>query len=160
VFFTTRAALVLNDANGRMDVYEWEGGVPQLISSGIGAFDSGLLTASSDGVDVDFFTHDKLAPEEDDNGAQMRIYDARSGGGFFYLPPNVPCAASDECHGAGTEAPGPPDIKTSGKTTEGNVLVCSKKKVKKNGRCVKKKKKPAKKKGKKGKRNARAGNHA
>jgi hypothetical protein len=155
VFFTSRAALVLSDANGRKDIYEWEGGEPQLISSGIGAFDSGLLTASSDGVDVHFFTQEKLAPEEDDNGAQMRIYDARSGGGFFYLPADVPCAASDECHGAGTASPGPPDIKTSGQTTEGNVLVCPKKKVKKNGRCVKKK--PSKKKGKK---KARATHHA
>jgi hypothetical protein len=31
----------------------------------------------------------------------------------------LPCAASDECHGAGTEAPGPPNIKTQ--TGTGNA---------------------------------------
>ena len=109
-------------------------------------------TASSDGIDVYFFTQDKLAPEEDDNGALMRIYDARSGGGFFKLPPRralrrPPTSATAPA----PKRPVPPDIKTSGHTTEGNVLVCPKNKVKKNGKCVKKKKKPAKKKGKKGK---------
>ena len=69
----------------------------------------------------------------------MRIYDARAGGGFFYLPADVPCAASDECHGAGTESPGATGHQDLGQTTEGNVLVCPKNKVKKNGKCVKKK---------------------
>jgi hypothetical protein len=140
LFFTTRLALVLNDANARKDVYEWsEGGGQQLISGGFGPFDSGLLTASADGTDVFFFTHDTLASEEDRNGNLMKIYDAREGGGFFRLPQNVPCQASDECHGAGTPAPGPADIKSSGKTTQGNVLVCAKNRVKKRGQCVKQK---------------------
>lgn len=140
VFFTTRAALVLNDANGRKDVYEWDGGSPQLISSGIGPFDSALLTVTVDGTDVYFFTHDTLAPEEDHNGPVMKIYDARAGGGFFYLPASVPCAASDECHGPSSPVPAPPDIKSSGPTTRGNVLRCGRHKVKRHGRCVKRRK--------------------
>ncbi len=158
VFFTTKAALVLNDANGRRDVYSWSGGLPQLISSGVGTFDSALLTVSADGTDAFFFTRDALAPEEDRNGALARIYDAREGGGFFRLPPDVPCAASDECHGPGTVAPPPPDIKSSGRTTHGNFVTCKKNQVKRGGKCVKKAKKHKKKNGKgqqgKGKRHA------
>jgi len=139
VFFTTPARLVLLDGNGQKDVYEWSNGSQQLISSGAGPFDSGLLSASADGADVFFFTHDRLAPEEDHAGNLMKIYDAREGGGFFKLPASVPCQASDECHGASTPQPGPADIKSSGKTTQGNVLVCAKNRVKKRGHCVKKK---------------------
>jgi hypothetical protein len=149
LFFTTTAQLVLNDANGKKDVYEWLNGEPELASSGTGPFDSALLTVSGDGTDVFFFTHDNLAPEEDHNGGLMRIYDAREGGGFFKLPPRVACQASDECHGAGTPAPGPADIKSSGKTTPGNVIACAKNRVKKRGQCVKKKQAHAKKKHKK-----------
>jgi len=138
LFFTTVAQRVVNDLNGKKDVYEWSNGEPRLISAGTGPFDSALLTASSDGTDVFFFTHDNLAPEEDHNGALMRIYDAREGGGTFRLPASVPCQASDECHGPGTPQPGPADIKSSGKTTQGNVIVCAKNRVKKRGHCVKK----------------------
>ncbi|HEX3243701.1 MAG TPA: hypothetical protein VHQ97_11550 [Solirubrobacterales bacterium] len=138
VFFTTLFPLVLNDANGRSDVYEASPtGRQELISSGTGAFDAGLLTVSDDGTDVFFFTHDTLAPEEDTNGLLMKIYDARVEGGFFKLPPSVPCKASDECHGPSSAVPPPPDIKSSGKSTVGNFLVCPKNRVKRRNQCVK-----------------------
>jgi hypothetical protein len=146
VFFTSVAQLVLLDTNGHKDVYEWINGSQKLISSGAGPFDSALLSASPDGTDVFFFTHDRLAPEEDRSGNLMKIYDAREGGGFFKLPASVPCQASDECHGPGTPQPGPADIKSSGKTTQGNAIFCAKKLVKKRGKCVKKKQAHAKKK--------------
>jgi hypothetical protein len=150
LFFTTTAQLLLNDANGRKDVYQWTDGEPALISSGAGPFDSALLGVSADGADVLFFTQDKLAPEEDQNGSQLRIYDARKDGGFFKLPPSVPCQASDECHGPSSPQPPPSDIKSSGVTTRGNLLVCPKNRVKKHGRCVKKKAHKNKRKGKPG----------
>lgn len=139
VFFTTKTPLVLNDPNNREDVYYWSGGTPQLVSAGTGPFDSALLSVSNDGVDVYFFTHDTLAPQEDQLGPLMKIYDARAGGGFFKLPAEVPCAAADECHGPSSPVPPPPDIKSSGPTTRGNVLTCRKGQVKRHGRCVKKK---------------------
>ena len=74
------------------------------ISAGTAAFDSGLLSASADGIDVYFFTRDSLAPQ-DENGPTMKIYDAREGGGFPYLLPREPCKASDECHGPGSPPP-------------------------------------------------------
>jgi hypothetical protein len=141
LFFTSRLELVLNDANRRKDVYQWAGGQQNLISTGTGPFDSGLLTASADGTDVFFFTHEPLAPEEDVDGFLMRIYDAREGGGFFKLPAPVPCQASDECHGPGTVVPPPPDIRSAGRTTKGNFLTCRKGQVKRAGKCVKKHKK-------------------
>ena len=151
VFFTTPGALVLNDTNNRLDVYEWAEGSPQLISSGKGQFDSGLLSASADGADAFFFTHEALAPAEDENRTLTRIYDARSGGGFFAIPPPPPCKASDECHGPGTTAPGPPSIRTAVPGNLSNAkqpmpVRCRKNQVKKKGRCVAKKHGKAKKK--------------
>jgi hypothetical protein len=138
VFFTTRYALVLNDPNGRNDVYELtSAGAQEIVSSGTGPFDSGLLTASADGTDVFFFTHDTLVAAEDHNGQLMKIYDARERGGFFVLPPAVPCKASDECHGPSSPVPPPADIKSSGKSTVGNFLVCPKNRVKRRNQCIK-----------------------
>ncbi len=141
VFFSTPVSLVLKDTNNRLDVYEWAGAGPRLISAGTSSFDSGLLSVSADGVDAYFFTHDTLAADEDDNGFLSKIYDARSGGGFLAFPSVEPCAASDECHGPGTPAPSSPQIRTGGPTTQGNHVsspACRKGQVKKRGRCVRK----------------------
>ncbi|HEY7257262.1 MAG TPA: hypothetical protein VH476_11345, partial [Solirubrobacterales bacterium] len=120
VFFTTAEQFVLRDTNERDDVYEFANGNTQIISLGTGPADSGLLTTSSSGKDVYFFTRDTLAPQ-DQNGSLMKIYDAREGGGFLVSRSLQPCAASDECHGPGTQAPPPPPTNTfkgSGRTTE------------------------------------------
>jgi hypothetical protein len=139
VFFTTRVPLVLTDANNRDDVYEWTGDGPQLISSGISGFNSALLSVSADGTDSYFFTHEKLSPEGR-AGTQVRIYDARENGGFFVVPSPPDCAASDECHGPGTESPGPPRISSAVPGSIGNLVpACRKGLVKKRGKCVKKK---------------------
>jgi DNA-binding beta-propeller fold protein YncE len=119
VFFTSGESLALRDTNGRLDVYEWSGGAPGLISTGLGAEDSRLLTASADGRDAFFFTRDKLVGD-DANGGAVRIYDAREGGNFFIDPPRQPCAASDECHGAGTPQPPAPNINTVTGAGEGS----------------------------------------
>jgi hypothetical protein len=111
VFFTTPDQLVLRDSNKAKDAYEWEDGVPQLISTGNGGNDSGLLGVSADGVNAYFFTRLVLV-DEDQNGTAMKIYDARVEGGIPHDPPLLPCQASDECHGPGTPAAPPPDIGT------------------------------------------------
>jgi hypothetical protein len=118
VFFTSAESLALRDTNERKDAYEWKDGDVQLVSLGIGPHDSGMLSVSADGTNAFFFTRDTLV-EEDSNGSRIKLYVAREGGGFVYTPPPLPCAASDECHGAGTEAPGPPNIKTQ--TGTGNA---------------------------------------
>jgi hypothetical protein len=164
VFFNSEDPLSLRDSDNVLDVYEWEpagtgdcsdqtpvysaesGSCTSLISSGISAFDSKLMGASSDGTDVFFFTHDVLA-EQDGNGPITKLYDARVNGGFFAVPPPALCAASDECHGPSSAPPGPPDIKTVA-GNPGNASPrkpCPKGKVRRSGKCVKKKKKATKK---------------
>jgi hypothetical protein len=150
VFFTTADGLVLRDTNHRKDAYEWSGGTVELISTGTGLEDSGLLSVSADGVNAYFFTHESLVPQ-DANGSAMKIYDARVDGGIPYNPPAPPCEASDECHGPGTAAAAPPDIGTYQGTggqfaAKGNPTAgrCKRPRVKRHGRCVKVRKPPRK----------------
>ena len=113
-FFTTSDALVPQDTNETEDVYEFDDGRPQLITSGTSAANEefgfigietfpGLVGVSADGTDVYFATFDVLVGQ-DQNGEELKIYDARSGGGFPFVNPAPECAAADECHGAGAAA--------------------------------------------------------
>jgi hypothetical protein len=125
-FFATPDALVSRDQNGSLfDVYEYVGGRPQLISSGLGNSDftgnsetvnlflqgahTGLEAVSRDGTDVYFTTFDTLV-KQDLNGEFLKFYDARSGGGFPQDPGLGPCAAADECHGADSSPPTEPTV--------------------------------------------------
>jgi hypothetical protein len=140
VFFNTGDQLVLRDTNENLDGYEWENGRPQLISSGTSIFDSGLLGVTSDGKDAFFFTREKLVGN-DLNGEAMKLYDAREAGGFFELPEQKPCAASDECHGPSTQAAPPPQIgsfKGEGGQFNNKAPACRKGFTRKHGKCVKK----------------------
>jgi hypothetical protein len=137
------------------DAYEWEpqgfeneehqtcqtsGGCVQLVSTGAGAFPSKLLGISADGENAYFFTREKLVAE-DGNGNSTKIYDAREGGGFPFVPSPVPCKASDECHGPGSLAPAPPEITSVVGTTEIPSPTCKRPRVKRHGKCVKPKRK-------------------
>ena len=160
VFFNTTEGLVDRDLNEQEDAYQWEpkgyryeykereesrfltceteNGCVQLISTGASSFASKLFGISSDGVDAYFFTRDKLT-EEDENGNAVKIYDARSLGGFPFVPPVAQCKASDECHGPGTPTPSPPQIASVAPTPGGNSLPlkCRARFVKHHGICVK-----------------------
>ncbi len=147
VFFNSAEPLVLRDANGKIDVYQWSktAGV-QLVSPGNSQFDNTLLSVSRDGTDAYFFSRNSLVPQAR-NGELMKIYDARAGGGFLVPSQRLPCAASDECHGPGSETPPPLVVNTVGdKTGKGanfkpGKKPCGKGKVRKKGKCVKKKSK-------------------
>ncbi len=102
VFFETPDALVPQDTNGLLDVYEWENGLVYLISSGQGTFGSNFSGASSNGDDVFITTTDHLAPQDIESATQ--IYDARVGGGFPYRPFTSGCD-SGQCQGPQTPAP-------------------------------------------------------
>jgi hypothetical protein len=102
VFFETADALVPQDTNGLMDVYEWENGRIYLISSGQGTFGSIFAGASSNGDDVFLMTTDHLAPQDIETSTQ--IYDARVDGGFPYRPFTTGCN-SGQCQGPQTPAP-------------------------------------------------------
>jgi hypothetical protein len=139
VFFTSGEQLALRDTNKQRDAYEWENGVVELISSGSSGTGSGLVTVSANGKDAFFFTRQVLSIQ-DANGTAMKVYDARSEGGFFADIEPPPCQASDECHGPGTQAAPPAQIGT----LEGSVgnftgkRPCRKGMARLHGRCVKK----------------------
>jgi hypothetical protein len=127
-FFSTNQALVSADSNEDTDVYEYTDGRPQLISSGLAEKTrgyevegsnffgrseiQGLIGVSENGIDVYFATKDTLV-SQDHNGGFMKIYDARTNGGFPAAAQVAPCAAADECHGQTSTPPAPPAI-TSG----------------------------------------------
>ncbi len=156
VFFDSTDRLAAADTDNRRDAYEWEaagtgnctaqspsfsvrtGACLALISAGTSTFDSGLLGVSADGTDAYFFTRDSLVPQ-DKNGPTMKIYDAREGGGFPYLPPREDCKASDECHGAASPLPPPIEAGSeagSPHNAEEEPKPCKKSFVKKHGKCV------------------------
>jgi hypothetical protein len=122
VFFATDDSLVPRDTNNGEDIYEYTEGRPQLISTGIGIsyegihFDygapPGFIGVSANGTDVYFGTFDTLVTQ-DHNGSSVKIYDARTGGGFPAERTPEKCLAADECHGAGPGAPTLPADRTS-----------------------------------------------
>jgi hypothetical protein len=142
VFFTSREGLVLRDTNELADAYEWTGEAVQLVSTGASTTDATLLSVSADGTDAFFFTRETLVPL-DRNGNAMKVYDARAGGGFLFIPNLKPCAASDECHGPGTPiAPQPPINTVTGQgqpvTRSAGGKKCKRGFVKRKGKCVRK----------------------
>ena len=80
---------------------------PRNVSFFFGNLQTGLESVSRDGTDVYFSTFETLVPE-DQNGSFVKIYDARTGGGFDFTPDLGNCAAADECHGAGSAAAATP----------------------------------------------------
>jgi hypothetical protein len=119
VFFATGDALVPRDADGVADVYEYVNGRAQLISSGVsdaGQTENqkiGLVGVSADGIDAFFATIDTLVAQ-DENGPNLKFYDARTNGGFPVNKTAAPCEAADECHGPEAPAPTPLTIGTGG----------------------------------------------
>jgi hypothetical protein len=120
-FFSTTDSLVSRDTNEEVDVYEFTEGKPQLITTGLGPGIAltgglqqypGLVNVSANGTDVYFASTDVLTTQ-DHNGTQLKIYDARTGGGFAAERDNPKCTAADECHGPSTEPPTLPADRTS-----------------------------------------------
>jgi hypothetical protein len=112
VFFQTQEALVPQDANSQMDVYEWEregagscqrwsesfsarsGGCLYLISTGQSGDQSYFGDASSDGSDVFFFTRQSLVGQDQDENADL--YDARVTGGIAAQNLSSPASCTGE----------------------------------------------------------------
>ncbi|MDW5593834.1 hypothetical protein VSS74_05785 [Conexibacter stalactiti] len=121
VWFETISALVPEDQNGRLDVYQWEEGELSLISTGRSPADSYLGDASDSGDDVFFYTREQLVPEDTDT--LLDVYDARVGGG---LPSRVPPQRDRTCPAAGCQgdpAPRPVDREAGSVTdpSDGNA---------------------------------------
>jgi hypothetical protein len=105
VFFDTAQALVPQDTNGTLDVYEWHEGTVSLISSGQDSTPSYFLGASPDGSNVFFGTHARLVPQDTDTAGDL--YDAR------ICTTEDPCikpppGETTQCEGAACQNPPPP----------------------------------------------------
>jgi hypothetical protein len=173
VAFSTEDPLAPRDTNEAEDTYEYTEGRPFLISSGLAPglppgpsglvgvhLRPGLVGVSANGTDVYFATFETLVTQ-DHNGRQLKMYDARTGGGFPAEREVAPCAAADECHGPSSTAPALPPDRTSanlGKTAKPKPHKAKKKhkQAKKKHQQAKKHKKRAAK--NKGKRKAGNGN--
>ncbi len=159
LFFESTDSLVPRDTNGIGDVYEWEAtgiggcdeedstfapsssGCIDLISSGQSGRASEFTDASPSGDDVFFATLESLLPQ--DYGL-VDIYDAKVSGGFP-PPPPLPVECESETCQHPAPAPTKPGFSSSGYEGPGDQEEvsakkprCSKGKVRRKGRCVKK----------------------
>jgi hypothetical protein len=107
VYFETDRGLDAHDHNGRFDVYEWNNGHRELVTSGTSSNDAYFVDAGGDGKDVFVLSYAQLAASDTDTAGD--IYDARVGGGFPAanggLEDPVPCAGED-CRPIGSTSPG------------------------------------------------------
>ncbi|HYH53720.1 MAG TPA: 6-bladed beta-propeller [Solirubrobacterales bacterium] len=164
LFFESFEALLPRDTNGKADAYQWQragsqaqcnavgaelyvhssGGCLSLISTGQSPSDTEIADATPDGSSVFLRTAESLLPQDP---GQVDVYVARVNGGFPQAP-SQPAA----CEGEACQGPiAPPDHPTPGSLGfqgAGNVNEraakpkprCAKGKVRRKGRCVKKKK--------------------
>jgi hypothetical protein len=104
-YFDTTKALVPEDTNGAVDVYEHDvsSGAVHLISSGTDPANSYFMDASADGHDVFFVTAARLAGWDDDQGYDL--YDARVDGGFPDPPVHTAPCEGESCFGATSATP-------------------------------------------------------
>lgn len=109
VFFETKDPLVPRATDGRLNVYEYEGGKQYLLSSGTSGANSYFMDASVSGRDVFFATAQPLVAQDGDSAYD--IYDARIDGGLQSAPePPTPCQEESTCRSAAspTSAFSPP----------------------------------------------------
>jgi hypothetical protein len=106
VYVNTPNPLEPRDVNRVGDVYSWQSGTPQLISTGKDEQPSEFGVATPDGSNVFFLTDQRLVGQDTDDSVD--VYDAREDGGLASQDPAgsvAPCDGED-CRGA---PPGPPD---------------------------------------------------
>jgi hypothetical protein len=130
LFFTSPDPLVPGLSGGSDKVFEYEEGMPHLLSGTEGGGGSVFLDASTSGDDVFFATREQLVPTDDDG--LVDVYDARVDGGILAPAVPMPCQGS-ACRepfssspsfsapmsasftGAGNLAPSPPLVKLTRK---------------------------------------------
>jgi hypothetical protein len=89
LFFTSPDPLVSGLSGGSDKVFEYEEGMPRLISGTEGGGSGVFLDASASGNDVFFATREQLAPTDKDGLAD--VYDARVDGGIAAPLEPMPC---------------------------------------------------------------------
>ena len=104
--FRTPDALVPEDTNRELDVYQWHDGHVGLITDGLSrkAGEVNPVTLSADGRDLLFLAGARLTSDARKDGT--KLYDARIGGGFDQgAGPPMPCEESS-CRPGSTPPPG------------------------------------------------------
>ncbi len=166
VFFQSADALVPQDSNGLLDVYEWErpgvgscteslpafragsGGCVFPVSDVAGGSESFFMDASGSGDDVFIATADQLVPSDSDS--REDVYDARVGGGFPVSVEPPVCVNADSCKPPVSLQPGVFGVPASATFSgAGNLVqspppsrvVCARSKRLVRGKCVAKKRK-------------------
>jgi hypothetical protein len=114
LFFSTKDAVLPQDTNSRMDVYEYESGHVYLISPGNADDEAVFADASEKGEDAFFTTEQRLVPSDLDEITDL--YDAHVGGHPEETASVSPCSG-EACHVAPIAPPSfeaPPSAVFSG----------------------------------------------
>lgn len=142
VFFSTAAALLPEDVNGRSDAYEFDTttGALQLLSDGSTPSDSYFLDATADGSDALIATRERLVGWDTDGNYD--VYDARLAfaghpAGFPEPAPAAPGCTGDGCQAAPSGPPEDGDPASSAFFGVGNVIAPAKPPARKPVRCKK-----------------------
>lgn len=140
-YFETPNRLVAEDTNTEVDVYQYRDGGLRLISNGAQTGGGRFAEATPDGSNVFFTTPARLVSS--DFGDSVDLYDARVGGGFPG-PVALPDCEGDACAPLPV-APNDPTPASSSYLGSGSPSAranarCAKGKVRREGRCAKKKK--------------------
>jgi hypothetical protein len=172
VFFQSADALVPQDSNGLLDVYEWErpgvgsctesvpefragsGGCVFPVSDVAGGSESFFMDASVSGDDAFIATADQLVSSDTDS--REDVYDVRVGGGFPVTVAPPVCTNADSCKPPVSLQPGVfgvpasatfsgvGNLVSSNRVPSSSHIVCAKSKRLVRGRCVAKKKQKVK----------------
>lgn len=142
VFFETLSPLApqAGDSNGKVDVYVWDRGAIDLLTNGLDPSDSQFVAATPDGSHAFVRTRARLVRRDQDQLADL--YDVRVGGGFDPPIPPAGCEG-DTCQ----SPPAPPNDPTPSSSTfrgpgdprAGTKKRCAKGKVRRGGKCARRK---------------------
>lgn len=104
IFFQSTDAILPQDVNGALDVYEYgtASSSPRLLSTGSDPHNSFYAGNGLSGRDVFIFSAETLAPQNQNQGT-YNAYDARIGGGFPVREPSI--CEGEACRGAGSVKP-------------------------------------------------------
>jgi len=141
--FTTVEGLLPGDTNGVEDAYLWRGGqIYRLPGSGQAInTPSNSPSLSSDGSTVAYHTTAQLLPSDGDTA--LDVYVARINGGFPNAVAHEGCQIDEGLPGSHCQEPKPSPVQPKPCTDCGDVNIspkppCSKGKVRRHGKCVKK----------------------
>ena len=120
VFFSTKAALVNDDTNGKSDAYEYDATTEELhlLSSGTSPDNSYFMDASDDGHDAFIVTAQRLLGWDVDGNDDL--YDARVGGGFAEPPLVISPCSGETCRQGSPVTPAAPSAGSASFSGPGN----------------------------------------